>query len=88
MLSVSETSPGRVNYRRVVITVRSSPTVLPFQAILHYVQDDRYTCHSELLAKNLPEVSITAEYKTTLRLVFYDEAFFYLFFFVVTHARR
>lgn len=36
----------------------------------------------------LPKGSITAEYKTTLRLVFYDEAFFYLFFFVVTHARR
>ncbi len=40
------------------------------------------------VAPPLPEGSITAENKTTLRLVFYDEAFFYLFFFVVTHARR
>ena len=40
MLSVSETSPGRVVSRGVVVTVKLNPQVLPFQAILHYVQDD------------------------------------------------
>ena len=40
MLSVSETSPGRVVSRGVAVTVKLNPQVLPFQAILHYVQDD------------------------------------------------
>ena len=31
MLSVSETSPGRVFYRGVCVTVKSSPTILPFR---------------------------------------------------------
>ena len=47
------------------VTVKSSPQVLPFQEILHYVQDDKLFvyCHSEALPKNLPEGWFTAEYK-------------------------
>ena len=42
MLSVSETSPGRVVYRGEYITVISSPQVLPYREILcKFAQDDR-----------------------------------------------
>ena len=49
VLSVSETSPGRVVYRGVYATVKSSPQVLPFQAILrlHLRMTIGVICHRE-----------------------------------------
>ena len=42
MLSVSETSPGRVFYRGVCVTVKSSPTILPFRVYALPLKRERW----------------------------------------------
>ena len=54
--STGEHTPGRMVYYGVNITVKSSPTVLPFQAILRkFAQDDNTVFARPLAGRGNPE---------------------------------